>query len=340
MADEIVFLDKTIEQQALSQSFSGEGAAHKLIKQIEEQAREKASILSADTPQGRKEIISISAQVSKAKVSLDNFGKALVENVKKQVKIVDNERKFIRDNLEILQKEIRQPVTDYENAEIERVKNATDLIQYIKNLSARNATELNIASSSLEENLQILNEIDVSEEALQEFSKEAEYEKNSSILFLTGRIEAAKVYEAEQLELAQLREFQVEQEAKNREEAIRREAEEKYRLEAQAVIERAEQEKQIAIRNAEREAQEKIEAERKRIADEEAKRLEEEAVQKAHQARIEAEELKRKADIEHRAFIHKTAKEAFISEGFNDDDAIKIVNIIRAKKIPNVMINY
>ena len=340
MADEIVFLDKTIEQKALSQSFSSEGAAKDLINQLEKQAREKASILSADTAQGRKEIISISAQGSKAKVSLDKFGKALVEDVKKQIKVVDNERKFIRDNLDVLHKEIRQPVTDYENAELERVKNATDLIQYIKNLSTRNSTAPHLPSSDLEENLQVLNDIDVSEEALQEFSKEAEYEKNSSLLFLTGRIESAKTYEAEQLELAQLREYQAEQEAKNRDETIRREAEEKAKREAQEAIERAEQEKQIAIEKAEREAQKAIEAERKRIADEEAKRLEEEALQKAYQARIEADELRRKADIEHRAFVHKIAKEAFISEGFSDADAIKIVNIIRAEKIPNITINY
>ena len=340
MADEIVFLDKTIEQKALSQSFSSSGAAKDLVQQLEKQAREKSATLSADTVQGRKEIISISAQVSKAKVSLDNFGKALVEGAKKQIKVVDSERKYIRDNLDDLHKEIRQPVTDYENAELERVKNATDLIAYIKNLSTRDIAIHSMTSTELENNLQILNDIDVSEEALQEFSKEAEYEKNASILFLTERIESAKTYEAEQLELVRLREYQVEQEAKNREEAIRREAEEKSKREAQEAIERAEQEKQLAIQKAEREAQEIIEAERKRIADEEAKRLEEEALQKAHQARIEAEELRRKADIEHRASIHKTAKEAFISEGFSDADAIKIVNIIRAEKIPNVTINY
>ena len=60
-------------------------------------------------------------KVARSKTALDEQGKELVGAIKKQSGEIDAERKRVRDELDALKDEVRKPLTDWENAEKERV---------------------------------------------------------------------------------------------------------------------------------------------------------------------------------------------------------------------------
>ncbi|AUR83400.1 coil containing protein [Vibrio phage 1.139.A._10N.261.48.C6] len=66
---------------------------------------------------GRGKTKSLASNISKAKVLIDNVGKALTEKKRKEVKTIDSARKAMRDRLDALKVVARQPVTDWENEE-------------------------------------------------------------------------------------------------------------------------------------------------------------------------------------------------------------------------------
>ncbi|MCP5020047.1 MAG: cell envelope biogenesis protein TolA, partial [Ketobacter sp.] len=70
-----------------------------------------------ETATGRRNIASLARKVSSSKVALDDLGIGLVAGWKAKASLVDAERKIIRDRLDALRVEIRQPLTDWEEAE-------------------------------------------------------------------------------------------------------------------------------------------------------------------------------------------------------------------------------
>lgn len=88
-----------------------------IIDQITLQAHEQAKGFDASTAANRKKLASIAYSVAQAKAGIDGEGKDLVSEAKAKIKVVDNNRKAVRDKLDTLRDTIRQPVTDYEQAE-------------------------------------------------------------------------------------------------------------------------------------------------------------------------------------------------------------------------------
>src|SRR5947209_7999861 len=84
-----------------------------IIERIEKEAR--SILLDISTEKGRKEIASLAYKVAQSKNTLDKMGKDLVSGWKEQAKKVDAERAKAWDRLEALQKEIRLPLTEWEN---------------------------------------------------------------------------------------------------------------------------------------------------------------------------------------------------------------------------------
>ena len=107
-----------VETVTAAQVFT-ENGLDSLIERIEKEARTTA--LDISTPKGRKEIASLAAKIAKSKTTLDRMGKELVSGWKEQAKKVDLERSRAWDRLEALQKEIRQPLTEWENADKDRI---------------------------------------------------------------------------------------------------------------------------------------------------------------------------------------------------------------------------
>jgi colicin import membrane protein len=103
----------------LETAFISEDFTDKLIESIREKAKSVVGDIS--TAKGRKAYISMAATVRSSKVAIDEAGKTLVAEMKKRPALVDASRRKIREALDDLAIEIREPVTQWE-AEQERIK--------------------------------------------------------------------------------------------------------------------------------------------------------------------------------------------------------------------------
>ena len=309
------------------------------------------------TRKGREQIASLAFKVRKSKSALDSLGKQLVDDLKELPKKIDAERKRMREILDALAEEVRNPLTEWEQAEEARVKRHKDGIEWFR-LRAEENSDLD--SSELRSCIESVGAFIV-DESWEEFEAEAHRIKARAIASLTAALAAREKYEAEQAELAELRRKQAEQDQRDREARIAQEAAEKARQEAEAKA-RAEQEAaarreaqaNAAREQAEREKQEAIErhkqaearAEAEKLAAEkrakeaaDAARLAEIKRQADEAARIEAEAKAREADKAHKRKIMTAAKESLMAV-VNEDQAREIIKLIVTGKVPNVSIKF
>lgn len=324
------------------------------------------------TVKGRNEIASIANKVAGFKVRIDGIGKDLVSEWKAKSKAVDQSRKKLRDELDLLKIEARKPLTVWENAEKERVENIKNRIETIKNLSHDVLVQLNNAPlEELRESMSALNIICV-DSTFEEFELDAIKEHKRSIEAVEILIKNKKEELEKDAELLKLQKENEEREKIEYEEKLKRGAAEKAKLEAEekARIEREkiEQAKQDAIER-EKKAQEKAkDAKRRQIEAEERAKIEkeqaeqrrvdaeklaklnaEDAAEKAKQDQIEAQieketkekiELERReADRAHTGKIRKGAKESLM-EFVDEPTAKRIVLAIDQNRIKNVSISY
>ena len=93
---------------------------------------------------GRKDIASMANKIARSKTYLDNLGKDLVSDWKKKSKLVDMERKRIREELDQLKIDIRHPLTEWENKQKEKEAAVVELMNKAKSFRQ----EYSIQSSS------------------------------------------------------------------------------------------------------------------------------------------------------------------------------------------------
>ena len=231
--------------------FVDENKTIALIQQITHIAKEQASGVDLDNPKELKKLSSVSREVASLKVKIDDFGKSLVEDAKKKIKVVDNNRKLVRDELDALRDAIRQPLTDFENAEKARIQAKDDAVKLC-------SADKELITPTLQQLQDFLVQVEnLNADDYGDFAEQIAVERKTAIERLNLRIEQARQAEenariAEQARLAE--------EEKRREEEKQRYAEEQAR---RAV----EQERQ---RQAEEER--KKQAEQARIAAEEERR--------------------------------------------------------------------
>ncbi|WP_188240685.1 hypothetical protein [Stenotrophomonas maltophilia] len=271
------------------------------------------------TVAGRKEIASIAYKVSRSKTAIDDAGKALVADLKKQTGDIDSARKKARDTLDALRDEVRKPLTDWEEeqARIERERAEAEE-------RARSEAE----AARLAEIARKEEEIRAREEAVRA-AEEAERQRVAAEQAERERVEREARLQAEAAENAK-REAAAAVERAEREarEATERAAREAAEAEQRAkdAAEKAERAKAEAVAAAERRAQEEAErAERERQAQADAQR-------KADEARA--------ADVEHRRSINRAAMAALIAQGISEDDAATVITAIVQGKVPAVAIRY
>lgn len=109
--------------------FSNKKMVESLISAIGGKAREHTPDLSTDA--SRKAIASNAYRVAQSKTFLDGLGKDFVAARKAEIKNTDSLRKMIRDGLDALRDEVRKPLTDYENAEKERIEREKEFAAFL-----------------------------------------------------------------------------------------------------------------------------------------------------------------------------------------------------------------
>jgi hypothetical protein len=340
-----------VEENSVSVIFK-KGGSQAILDKIKEEV--KKFVPDVSTAKGRKEIISMASKVSKSKTLLEWHGKKLVEGIKAQAKVIDIERKTIRDELDVLRDEVRKPVTDWENAEKKRVADIEARIYTISRYGDPYLVDSYESSVRVGIDLADLKRI-VIDATFEEFELEANKVKQNSMMLLEAKLITLQNAEKEKAEAERLEKERLEKEQKEREERIaqeaaekakreaeekaRKEAEEKERkekeerdrlekekLEAQLATEKAEREKKEAIERAEREKQEAIEAERKR--QEEEKRREKE------------EEEKRQANKRHRNKIVNEILDDLTNNSFPKTEMRWLVDCIIEGKIRHLKIEF
>ena len=299
----------------------------------------KSEVLDASTADGRKRIASLARKIASSKTTLDDMGKSLTEEWKTKAKVVDNERKYARDQLDVLRDEIRAPLTEWEKADEERATAHKNIICEVEKLGSMVSANWQMISvetmrARLEETKAVFEGRD-----FQEFQEMAAATSTLTIETIANAIGKRSQYDAEQAELAQLR---AEREARDKADRERQEAEEKAMYEkniaenARRIAEDAAS-KAIAAAKA---AQEKAEyaaknqaiaaaaAERQKIEDEKRREMEAAA--------------KREANKKHRQKIDVEAITALsvAVEHLVMGDCQAIIAAIADGKIPHVKINY
>jgi hypothetical protein len=281
------------------------------IKQILGRIRAEVEGFVPDlsTATSRKEIASLAHKISKAKVVLDNLGKNLVSDWKQKAKQVDAARKTARDFLDELRDEVRQPLTDWEEAEAAR-----------------------LAAEQLAEEIAEAAEAAYRENELVDRRREIE------------RKEAELARQEEDLRAKEL-EAQQEREWAEREEQIRKEAETQAKREAERRIQdeknradRAERERIAAEERAKIEKEQAIQR-AKEEAEAEASRKEEE--RNRLEAQEKAEAMRKAQDEAHQNGINNEVSEDLAAcTVLTLDQAKGLIAMIKNGKIRHVSIAY
>lgn len=281
--------------------FTG-GGIDEVLAEIEKRATTAPT--AADTAKARAEIKSMAYKVSQSKTFLDNIGKELVADLKRQVGMIDPVRKRTRDFLDDLKARVRQPLTDWEAAE-EAKEAAEKLKQQIEECHAEALS---------------MNDLFDREKAVQ--------------------IQAAELRRQAEENARIAREEQIRRQAA---ENAKREAELAAEMERKAAEQKAEAEKRELIRK-EMEAQEALrraQAEKEMLQIAEAKRAKEEADRAAaEKARADAEQRRIEEDKEMRRRVEAAAIQDFVECGFQEGIARIAVNLISQGQIRGVSIDY
>lgn len=319
-------------------------------------SRIKAEVSShvpdVSTAGGRKAISSLAFKVTRTKTAIDDAGKALNEEARARINVVDAQRRKIREELAALADEVRKPLTVWEEAEEQRKEDAASDLRKIADNSVVLASD---TAATIKARWTALNTMILRDDVHLDGIEHARKSLDAALDVLEQARERAQKHEDDQRELAKLRAEQDERDRLDRESRAKAEADriEKERAErdaaeqaarleaaaqrardeeqrkARAAIEAAEREKQAAVAKAEAEAR----AVREKAEREEADRL----------AKIEAErreQAARDADREHRSSVMKAAKEAMMTQGAGADTAKKIVLAIIANEIPHVSLRF
>ncbi len=251
--------------------------------------------LDMSTAKGRKEIASLAHKVAVSKTALDKLGKDLVSGWKEKAKKVDAERARAWDRLEALQKQVRQPLTEWEDTDKQRVARHESNLAEIVNSGP--FTLQNWQTLSVEVMGDRLAEIQ-REAALdwQEFSVKARDAIESATKAINAAIAKRQQYDAEQAELARLRKQEEERKQRDHEERLKAEAAEKARI------------------TAEEKAKREAAAEAKRVAAAQAK-AEQEWI-RIQREKDEAEARAAKAEADRIAEMQKAAREKDLAEQF------------------------
>jgi len=267
------------------------------------------------TVKGRKEIASLAYRVSQTKSYLDGLGKDLVAELKEVPKLIDANRKTVRDRLDALRDKARQPYTEWE-AEQERIKAEEEARVAAEKLAAQIESDHEIAL--------LLNE---------KFDRDAAEAKAEAERQRAAHEEEIRRKAAEQARIEAEQAAQRERDAAAKREADLKAAKERAEREAREAQGRAERQAKEARERAEREKQAAIEAEQRKAREAEAARL-------AEEKRITDEAAARAADVAHRKAVNNKALADLVAVGLTEEQARTVVTAIAKGEVTAIRITY
>ncbi|HHP7419567.1 TPA: cell envelope biogenesis protein TolA [Providencia rettgeri] len=331
MANELVVIEKSTALEVFKSSDSVED----IIRKVEQEVN--SFIPDVTTVKGRKEIASLAYKVAQSKTYLDGLGKDLVAELKEIPKLIDANRRTVRERFDTLRDKVRQPLTEWE-AEQERIEAEKQMLAWHEE-----ALEMNAAfDKALAERIESDHEIALlMNEKFDRDLAEAEAEAERQRI---AHEEELKKQAAEQARLAAEQKAQQEIEAAAQREREAKEAAERAEREKQEAIQRAEQAAKEAKEKAERdakEAQERAEREKQAAIEAERKKaLEAEQARLAEEEHKRKEDAKRQEDKEHRRVFNKEALRALVSNGFDEKLATEFIKLVASNQIPHMTMNY
>lgn len=304
------------------------------------------------TKKGRDRIASLAASVSRSKTAIEKPGREYLKRLKEAVKPAEGELKRFVDECDTLRDEVRRPLTEYENAEKERVASLQTRLTCLRD-SSRVVDDFGTPyfAAQISDRLAEVKAIAI-DESWQELTAEAGVAKDATVTKLESALELAIKREAEAAELEQLR-IQQEQQRQKDQEALRekeiadrvkreaelaaqaeREASAKREAGALAAQQKAERDKQEAAERAEREKQEAI-------ASEQRKAKEKEEARQAEERRIAEEAAARAANVAHRKTIGIAVVNGLMQHaGLTREQAISTLTALMNGQIPHTSISY
>lgn len=352
---------QVLETNVIVSAFNTENGIKSIIESIRAQVDEKINgvVWDFSKKKDRDLLASLAHKVARSKTAIDAEGKKLKEQYTVFTSKIDAERKFSREALDVERDRIRQPLTDWENAEKERVAKHEQSIAEIKYFVL--PENLNVDAEVLSSNIRFLEKVNI-DPSFEDYEQEAKLAKFETLETLRTALVAREKYEAEQAELEakcqaealrqqQERDAQIAFEAT---EKAQREAEEKAHLEAERVKrEKLESEQREARLLAEKEAGILREQALKQKAIDDAKQAEidkQKAIEAEHRriesdrlAKEEAEckaERDRLANVEHMRKINNDILSALITTGITEDQAKAVIKLIAKNEVPCVSIKY
>lgn len=206
MAD--LILNKNLDIPAL---FADQKSIDELLMKISKQAR--AVVPKLNTVKGRKEIASLAHRIARSKTILDDAGKGLVADYREKTKAVDIKRKHVRDFMDALKAEIREPLTAWEATEATRVKAIQHSINRMSELFYDPLADGDKTKLALIARHETLYDFGI-DESFAEFADEARSQKEEGLARLEARI--AELRELEDA-LSKAEELQAEAEKVTRE---------------------------------------------------------------------------------------------------------------------------
>lgn len=347
---------QVLEQNVIVSAFNNANGIQAIVDQIKTQV--SSIVPDVTTAKGRKEIASLAYKVAQSKSAIDAEGKKLKEQYTVVTNKIDADRKFARDELDAERDRIRQPLTDWENAEKDRVAGHEYQIQCIKD----NLTDIQECdSASIKLRITQLDGLVIGS-SFEEYEEQAKLAKFETLEKLRTALVACEKADAERAELERLRQAEIERQQKERDEKIAREAADKAHVEAEAKAladrKRAEQEKFEA---EQREARLKLEKEQAELREQQLKQQaieREKQVEIDRQKAVEAERLrieqeaKAKADAElkeqqareankaHKKKICNEALQGLMNLGVSEELGKQILQAIHKGEVPHVSIKF
>lgn len=315
---------------------------------------------------GRDAIKALAFKITRTKTAIDDAGKKLNEEARAKINIVDAARRDSKATLEAMATAVRQPLTDWETAEDERIHECKEAIARLWNAAiiSPDDTVAEVRQRGTE-----VYETVLDPDRFGDMLDEAQSAKDKVIATLKAALARLVQEEADRAELERLRAEAAEREAREtaereaREQAEREAEEARLADERKAAAEKAEadriaQAEQAAAQRARDEAETKhaaeLATERKRAEEAEqaaqAERDQAAAAQRKRDAqekdardeaeRLAAEQAKRDRNRAHVSRVMTEIKEALMSCGADEETAKKIVLAIKASEIPHVTVTF